>query len=400
MRKNSYSNEELLVILKNYIATNGIPTSKTFKAANGLPAAEVYRLRFGSWYNAIRLSGITIPEEKQKYYQNDRKSDKQILDDLRETTLLHLKNNKYLLTLKDIEKYPSMQCGSVYIKRFGGIKKAYELIGYDYKEFNNIQLEKDMLLKLKELSEILGHSPSTYDLNEYSQKYSEFYSASTYDRHFGNISNALLKVGLNITSSSKTRRMSKDQMILKLREIYKETGRYPDQLVLNSNPDYPNYGTYVSRFGSWENAFKMAFNKKIVHLSQRYQTHKGNICRSKLEYIFACMLEKKNIDYEIDNIYYKDYIPNLNRKYRFDFMITLDSKKYFIEIFGLDNYKSYDKVKQHKIKLCNDNNLNLIYFNQHEINNKTQNDLFELLMKKILESSNGNAIVNKRHISL
>lgn len=385
MALQKYTNEELLRILKEYVDQNGLPRSKDFQAKYGLPTNELFRERFGSWYNALNLAGVDIPKDKEKYFQNDRLSDEKILSDLRNVTEKHLKTNLYLLKTCDFIKYPDIQCYSVYVRRFGGLKESYAKIGYDYDAFNKVRMEDDMIIKMQELALVLGHTPTNDDLNNNSsRKNPYYYCAKAYIDHFGSIYNAQIISGLEPVQAAITRNMSEDDFIKLLIEFYERTGRYPSQNDVNAvGSNMPSYTAYSNKFGSWEVAIRKAFGKDIKRISQKWTTPKGNICRSMLEYSFACMLEKYNIDYLIDEIYYKDYINSCNRDYRFDFLIKHYGIPIFIEIFGFENFDKYNEVKAEKIKLCEDNGLLLIDLYQKDIYKKTQSYLYEKFIKKL-----------------
>ena len=109
-----------------------------------------------------------------------------------------------------------------------------------------------------------------------------------------------------------------------------------------------------------------------------------------LEYLFATMLEDHNIDFKLDKIYYRDYIPNYKGGYRFDFLLHLDGKDIFIEIFGFlgKQFKSqikYESDKDTKIKLCKDNGLILLSFYPHHIYRKTSDKIYEIFENKLKE---------------
>ena len=392
MALKKFTDEKLIEIMRDYIKEIGIPKSKDFKAKNGLPASELYRKRFGSWYESLLLAGAKIPEDRQRFYQNDRLTDEKLLDDLRIITEIHLKDNVYLLNSSDFIKYNTVQSYSAYERRFGSIENTYKLIGYDYNIFNNKALENDMLLKLKEVNNILGKTPNTYDLNSFSQTKEGYYSASAYDRHFGNISNSLLLVGLKPTQGSITRKMDEEGLIQSLKDFYVKYNRIPSQPDTNEEKGMPGYTTYVKRFGSWDTALKKAFGNKfrLKRVAKAMTTKGGRLCKSMLEYLFATMLEDHNIDFKLDKIYYRDYIPDYKGGYRFDFLLHLDGKDIFIEIFGFlgKQFKSqvkYASDKDTKIKLCKDNGLTLLSFYPYHIYRKTSDKIYEIFENKLKE---------------
>ena len=63
-----HTDEQLLEILRKYNDEVGFPTQRKFKTSNGLPSSVTYFNRFGSFQNAILLSGIEIPESRKRYF--------------------------------------------------------------------------------------------------------------------------------------------------------------------------------------------------------------------------------------------------------------------------------------------------------------------------------------------
>lgn len=50
-----------------------------------------------------------------------------------------------------------------------------------------------------------------------------------------------------------------EELLNYLRQFYKENGKIPTQRYFANNPEYPNFVTYVRRFGSWSNALKLVW---------------------------------------------------------------------------------------------------------------------------------------------
>ena len=53
-------------------------------------------------------------------------------------------------------------------------------------------------------------------------------------------------------------RYTKEQLIFFLKKLAKETKKTPTISDINKNKKYPSSSTYMSRFGSWNNALKKA----------------------------------------------------------------------------------------------------------------------------------------------
>lgn len=103
---------------------------------------------------------------------------------------------------------------------------------------------------------------------------------------------------------------------------------------------------------------------------------------SSYELRFILMMEKYNIKYSKENKY-KEFIPNLEKNYRFDFVLTIDNVNYFIEIFGLMNKQDYMKKAIEKVRLCKENNLKLIDFYPSDFYNGNIKSLYDNLINRI-----------------
>lgn len=381
------TDEELLQILKDYYRNIGFPTQRKFTSKNGLPSYTTYWNRFGSFKNAILLSGIEIPKNRLQYFDREKLSNEEMLKLLEYYTSKKLETDIYLLTNDEIDNNPNMPHSCTYQSRFGGIIEAYKLIGYNYSEFNNDALEKDMIIKFKELAKKLGRTPNSRELDKCSQQ-GFGYSMGAYEFHFGSLYNAQIIAGLSPTVIG--RNISRKEMIKDLQVLYDEIGRLPTQRDINANKDMASLKKYSNEFGSFTEALKVAGFKNVRN-NKVIISPNGNMCFSSYEYDFCCMLENYNFDFKKDE-YYKKYIKNLNRYYQFDFTIFYKGEVFFIEIFGLIDRDDYRKRANTKINLCKSNNLKLIDLYADDFKNKNKVDLYNELMSEILKYKEGEKI--------
>ena len=96
------------------------------------------------------------------------------------------------------------------------------------------------------------------------------------------------------------------------------------------------------------------------------------------------VLEKYYISYKKEE-YYKQYIKDFNKNYRFDFTFNINNKMVFVEIFGITGNKKYNKKMDEKIKLCKENNLKLIELYPNDIGQNSFEEIYRLLMDKLNE---------------
>lgn len=372
----NYTDEELLEILRKYNEEVGFPTQRKFKSSLGLPSYTTYFNRFGSFQNAILLSGIEIPNNKKRYFNRVEYSKEYLLKVFKEQVDINIKINNKLLGDEDIDNNKNLPSSSVYYKHFSTLDNLYYLIGIDRNKFNNDKLEDDMKKKYIELRSILGRTPQSRDFDKYSKNNDYWYCCQAYLNHFGSI-HKLQKIMGDIPTAL-GREFNKQDMLDGLIKLSGDLGCQPTQKDIYYCNYIPSISQYTKEFGSISNALYIAGfkpNNKILI------TPKGNKALSGYEYRFLLMLEKYNIKFKKEE-YYKKYINGLDYEYRFDFTIYINDKRYFIEIFGIEGNDKYDKKTEEKKQLCKDNKLNLISLYSKDVL-KTTDEIYKMLIDKI-----------------
>ena len=371
-----YTDEELLEILRKYNREVGFPTNRKFTTSNGLPSSGTYVNRFGSFQNAILLSGIEIPKNRKRYFNRVEYDKDYLLKVFKEQVDISIKERGKLINDEEIDLNENLPSASVYYKNFSTLDNLYSLIGIDRNKFNNDKLEEDMKKKYVELREILGRTPHSRDFDKYIKNNNYWYSCQAYLNHFGSIQNLQKSMGDDPFVLGKG--MSKQEMLDRIMRLYEELECQPTQRDIYYCDYTPSTSKYSRVFGSVSNAlYILGFkpNNKVLI------SPKGNKALSGYEYRFLLMLEKYNIEFDKE-VYYRDYIKNFNRQYRFDFKIKLNNEDYFIEIFGIDKNEKYDKRKTEKKQLCKENNIKLIDLYGHDLL-KTTDEIYEMLIDKI-----------------
>lgn len=373
-----YSREEMLHSVKDWYDKNGKIVIRDLRHKNGLPSVTQVINEFGSFQNCIKEANIPT-DDKEYLFQREYLSDEEMLDNYKRFVEEHLKTHMYLPTNDEVDSCEYIQCSSVYIRRFGSFERINKLIGYNQKEFNNNALEKDMLFKYKRACEEYGHTLTSREITKLSKMNKEYiYSTEAYTTHFGSMHELQALCGLDKTTPG--RGADRQELIEKLKWLGNELGRRPTQTDLKYYKNMPSDNAYLNEFGS----FKTALNEAGFEKQKIFKTKNGVKLRSWYELKLAQVLECYDIEYD-NEIMYKDVIHRFNRKYRFDFRIIVNGKIYYIELFGIQGNKLYEKRKQEKIKLCEDNNIPLIQFYQSDIYSKTNKEIYETLLNYIDE---------------
>jgi hypothetical protein len=139
---------------------------------------------------------------------------------------------------------------------------------------------------------------------------------------------------------------SNKKLIQRIINFYKEQGRTPFKREFNNT-----YKEYRKRFGSWNNAIKLAgFEPNPVIFSKKFTAKDGHICDSYAEKIIDDWLFKYKVNHEKN-------LPYQNTKMTADFAVG----NVRIEYFGLSGEdRLYDEIIKRKRRFCQKNDLKLI----------------------------------------
>ena len=371
---NQYTREEIIELAQNWFKEHGRLVQRDLKHANNLPSSTQVTKHFGTLQNLLKEAGIQSTTNPN-LFNREQLSDEEMLKNYKKFVEDHLKTHMFLPTNDDLDKCQSIQSTSVYISRFGSFNNVNKLIGYE--GYNNKILEEDMIFKYKRACKEYGHVLSSREITKLSKNTNNYiYSTEAYLNHFDTLHNLQEICGFDKTRPGEG--ATREEMINKLHWLNNTLGRPPVQTDLILYWNVPSAKAYLKMFGSFRDAMKEAGlpSKKI------YKTKNGTVCRSTYELKLAQVLESYNISFK-NEVHYKDVIPNFNRKYRFDFVININNKKYYVELFGIEGNKLYEKRKQEKIHICEENNIPLIQLYQSDIYSKTNKEIYETLLNYI-----------------
>ena len=235
-------------------------------------------------------------------YGNDKLkyTDKQLLNSLR---VFENENGRVPKTT-DFVNNPRYPGPSVYRVRFGSWNRAIEMAGLSVNFFAEV-MDEELLGCLLHFYDENGRVPiaADFDCNP------RYPNLNTYIRHFGSWSVAIEIAGLyDKRKIRKPKLYADDELLGFLKEFYQETGKAPSIGDFNLNPEYPNYGTYVNRFGSWSNALKL-------------------------------------VELDVDKMIGKGILETSNQKARFSEMIVIDRFKNGItDLSGKNQNSPYDGI--------------------------------------------------------
>ena len=371
---NQYTKEEIIELAQNWFNEHGRLVQRDLKHANGLPSSCQVTKHFGTLQNLLKEAGIQSTTNPN-LFNREKLSDEEMLENYKKFVEEHLKTHMFLPTNDDLDKCQSIQCTSVYISRFGSFNNVNKLIGYE--GYNNKVLEEDMISKYKRACKEYGIVLSSREITKiYKATNNYIYSTEAYLNHFGTLHNLQELCGFDKTRPGMG--ATREELIEKLQWLGNVLGRRPVESDLKLYKRMPSGKAYFKEFGS----FRKALNEAGFEKQKIYETKNGTKCRSTYELKLAQVLESYNISFE-NEVLYKDVIPNFKRKYRFDFVVELNNRKYYIELFGIEGNELYEKRKKEKIQICEENNIPLIQLYQSDIYSKTNQEIYETLFNYI-----------------
>lgn len=325
-RGHSYSNEELLEAVKNFVKENGfVPSAKfidTHSKEYGMPNRKTYNNKFGSWKNVLHECGFDNEIENKNYILND--DDKYVLQ---HDNPEFLKN----IIFDYIEKYgvtPTMrQIGSYY--------------GTDLKVF--------------------------------------------YKRHFGGYNSCLELLGLTLNQKSEYTEEELDKAFM---DFIKEFDRVPTIQDFNKT-GRPSFLVYQQRFGSWAETC-IHYGYKPNCRNPEFYMDDGERCDSSCEYDISTWLKSKGVKYDRDVPYMEftsNYKGKMNCDYRFTLD---DGTVWYVEMAGFINTYDFSKLTsraeeiyyfkiRYKEKLFKENNLNYKIIKRNDLKTKTMEEIFDFL---------------------
>lgn len=168
-----------------------------------------------------------------------------------------------------IDNSEGMPAHTVYAVRFGSLQRAYQLVGYDQRDYRFSEAarrfsDEEMLSRLRQLFRRRGHL-SNRIINETDG----MPSSHLYRRRFGSLFWAYELIGFKAKCRkypSRTRGLSNDEMLQRLRRLLKEKGRLSSPIIRDSD-FVPSVDVFRARFGTLMRAYRL-----IGLTGDRYQS--------------------------------------------------------------------------------------------------------------------------------
>lgn len=176
-----------------------------------------------------------------------------------------------------------------------------------------------------------------------------------------------------------SKRYTNQELLKYIRKFYKENGRAPMAKEFNDNPNYPSFGTYITRFGSWNGTIiecGLKPNNRILGGGLKYTDKELLECLKQffdendraptvrdfinnLEYPSTTVYTKrfgswdkalKSVELDTDSMIRKGFLENSNQRSR---LFELQIKEYLgnkvIDLSGQNHSNTFDGIYKGEI---------------------------------------------------
>jgi len=182
---------------------------------------------------------------KKKLRERNKYADQYLLRSLRELA----KKLGKTPTVYDVQQSKECADPSTYKNHFCSFSWALRKAGLQKRECHS---KKELLKALRSLYLKLKRSPRREDLG----RKNNIASSTCFAKRFGSVNNALRLANIPINKTQKE--YTKKELIRLLRSSAKKLGRTPRRKDIYSDNSMPDPNTYKNRFGSFNNAIRIA----------------------------------------------------------------------------------------------------------------------------------------------
>jgi DNA invertase Pin-like site-specific DNA recombinase len=252
------SDEEMLKRLSRVLQEKGKLSRQIIDHSPNLPSCCAYKVRFGGVANAYGLVGFQKDANQHGLKIKDRNLSPEprgFRDDEMLAALKRLLQDRGHLSAAIINGCEDMPSTGAFYGHFGGLRRAYALIGYNPPYRTRPSLSDEAMLEA--LSSLFKRQ------GELSRKIinatNGIPSASCYYDRFGSLGRAYKLIGYKpstLKSYTDSRGISNDELLSKLRSLLLAGGCLSGRLI-DRTRDMPSRTLYCIRFGSLRRAYEL-----------------------------------------------------------------------------------------------------------------------------------------------
>jgi DNA invertase Pin-like site-specific DNA recombinase len=245
------SDEEMLKRLSRVLQEHGKLSRRIIDHSPNLPSCWAYKVRFGGVAKAYSLVGFQKDANQHGLRIKDRNQcpePRGYRDDVMLGALKRLLQDRGYLSAAMINGYKDMPSAHAFYSHFGGLERAYELIGYERPYRTRPSMTNEAMLEvLRSLSEQHGElSRKIINATE------GIPSAGCYYDRFGSLGHAYKLIGYKLAtlkSYTESRGITNEELLSRLRSLLAVCGYLSGRLI-DRTADMPSRTLYCNRFGS------------------------------------------------------------------------------------------------------------------------------------------------------
>ncbi len=236
IRERDVSREDIIADLKRLTEKLGKPPNTREMKEHGCYGVSTCSNEFGTWNEALKAAGVGTNEER-----DIPKSD--LLAEIHRLN----ENVEGGLIASHMRKMGKFSVGT-YNRKFGSWNGALQEAGIELNNRTDIP-RSELLAELKRLSEELERTPTVEDMGKVGR-----FGSATYATAFGSWNDAIIEADLGVNVRSD---IAKKELLEGIQSLSGELGRTPEKREMDQYGQFDST-TYMSRFGSWNEALKQA----------------------------------------------------------------------------------------------------------------------------------------------
>lgn len=235
-RERDVPREDLIDELEQVTEELGKPPTTEEMKEHGCYGVSTYSNEFETWNEALKTAGVGTNKEKG-VPGSDLLVELHWLD----------QNVEGGLTASHMRRMGKFSVGT-YSRRFGSWNDALREAGIKLNNRTDIP-KSELLAELQRLNEELGRTPTVEDMWEDGR-----FGSATYATAFGSWNDAIVEADLGVNVRSD---IPEKELLGEMQSLSDELGRTPEKREMDQHGQFDST-TYMSRFGSWNEALKQA----------------------------------------------------------------------------------------------------------------------------------------------
>ena len=235
-RERDVPREDIIDELKRVAEELGKPPNTEEMKEHGCYGVNTCSNEFGTWNEALKAAGVGTNKERDV-------PGSELLAELHRLN----ENVGGGLITSHMRRMGKFSVGT-YTRKFGSWNDALREAGIELNNRTNIP-KSELLAELQRLNEELGRTPTVADMGKKGR-----FGSATYATAFGSWNDAIVEADLGVNVRSN---IPEKELLSEIQSLGNESGQTPKKREMDQHGQFDST-TYMSRFGSWNEALKQA----------------------------------------------------------------------------------------------------------------------------------------------